>query len=1302
MKVRAVFSFASNSGTSNKSPSSLFIEVILSASVASYNEGKPCTRVQPWPSSNPYVRIFLLLEKTALGQTISMPRLYFRLWLLASLFHFYQASGATFVVTNSANFGTGTLRDAINWANTNAGPDEIQFNIGAGGPQVIGITTSLLPITESVTIDGTTQPGYSGTPLIEISGAVTPWPFTGLNFAANSNIVRSVIVNRFTNDLIRFDNSSYNTVENCWLGVDAAGTNDYGGRRGIYINVGSNNSIGSSAAAGRNIIAGCSDEGIYIFRGTNNVIQGNYIGTDVTGSVAIGNSTGVRIQEGCSNVVGGTVSGQGNVVSGNFTGVGLESTWGNTLQGNIVGLNAVGTAKVYFGLTQTRGISIYQSNTNLIGGTVAGARNVISGLNHGVELQNASANRVEGNYIGTDVSGTNAVGNSRGIYGTTGATRNFIGGTVAEAGNLISANVDGIYFNQASSNLVQRNVIGHSLSGTNYLGNSSGITIVNSLGNMIGGTNGLGNLMVSNFYGVRIETDNNGICEGNLVRFNSIYGGSTAGFSIRFPEPGCFGCLPFNDSTDFDSGPNRRQNYPVLSSAVTGSGLITIDGTLNSTGNSMFTIDFYASPGYVKRGFGEGKTYIGSTVVFTDPSGNANLNTTFVDDNYSGQFISAIAVDSDNNSSEFSEIVVADNPAGVIEFSDANWSSAESGSVYISVRRFGGTNAPASIAFSTADGTAVAGLDYTAVSGVVTFTNGQDASGFFIPVTADTINEPNETVALTLSNPSNGALTSSLTNATLTIFDNDLTSMRVSDAPVTKLSSGTNYAVFNVTLSVPSASTATVSYATADLTAQQGIHYISTSGQLEFPPLTTNQTISVPIIGSTTTGTKAFALNLSGATVASIADGQGIGTIYDGSQGIIGFSTNNFTVAEGGGTATMWLLRTGGTVGNVSIPYVVSNITANAGSDYTLVTGVVSFINGQASNSFSLSILNDQLNEATETVGLALGQPTGTSPGTLTNAVLTITDDDPMPTVAISNNLSAAEGNSGAQNFNFNVRLSAPSGQLVTVSFATSNHTATASSDYIATNGVIAFTPGQTNQLIQVVVNGDTAPENNEQFFFVLGQPTNAIPGAQLRTGTILNDDTIPQVSVTGDFEVIEGPAGQTNYSIFTVQLNRTYSYPISVSFSADGDEYSNATPGSDYISTNGTLTFAAGERTKTVSIPIIGDDIFEGSENYYFLIGDSPANEFSFNLQPFDAQEYQTILDDDLPPLSIFRNNAQIRVTWHPQAYMFYLQSSTNLIGTNWITVTNVPEYDADANVYFITNNASGSQEFYRLRRYD
>ena len=316
------------------------------------------------------------------------------------------------------------------------------------------------------------------------------------------------------------------------IGTNSSNSTTLGNYQGVVIeNDAYGNTVGGTTAAARNVISGNNQDGVHIVSGaSDNTVEGNYIGTNVGGTAALGNGqSGVAIYGGAyNNTIGGTVSGAGNVLSGNDqNGVYISDsgTTGNLVEGNDIGTNSSSSTT----LGNSQGVLIQNdASCNTIGGTIAAACNVISGNNQdGVHIVScAYDNMVEGNYIGTNVGGTAALGNGQSgvaIYG--GASNNTVGGTVSGAGNVLSGNGShGVYISDSGTtgNLVVGDDIGTNASGTAAVPNYIGVFVGNGATcNTIGGTATAASDFISgnNWDGVQLV---GGGTSGNVVEGDSI------------------------------------------------------------------------------------------------------------------------------------------------------------------------------------------------------------------------------------------------------------------------------------------------------------------------------------------------------------------------------------------------------------------------------------------------------------------------------------------------------------------------------------------------------------------------------------------------------------------------------------------------------------------------------------------------------------------------------------------------------------------------------------------------------------
>jgi hypothetical protein len=424
--------------------------------------------------------------------------------------------------------------------------------------------------------------------------------------------------------------------------------------------------------------------------------------------------------------------------------------------------------------------------------------------------------------------------------------------------------------------------------------------------------------------------------------------------------------------------------------------------------------------------------------------------------------------------------------------------------------------------YATANGSATA-ADYTSTSGTLTFTPGATSRNVSLTVTGDTLDEANETVLVNLSAPANATIGDA--QGVGTILDDDLApSLSIADASVTEGNTGTSDATFVVTLSAGSGQTVTVSYATANGSATVGSDYVNTSGTLTFPAGTTSQAVPVAVIGESMNETnETFSVTLSAAVNATIARSQAAGTIVNDDP-VPTISVADLSVQEGnsGTTNAVFTLTLSAASGQVvTVGSATAPGTATAGSDYTTASGTATFAVGTTTQTVTISVLGDTLNELDETFLLNLSGPTNATIADA-QATGTILNDEGLPALTIGD-VSVAEGNTGTVNAVFPVTLSSASPQVVTVSWATANGTATASSDYVARSGTVTFPAGTISSSVTVVVNGDVVVEPNETFTVTLGNPANATIARATGTGTITNDDGASGLVAAYNFDEASG-----------------------------------------------------------------------------------------------------------------------------------------------------------------------------------
>ena len=507
------------------------------------------------------------------------------------------------------------------------------------------------------------------------------------------------------------------------------------------------------------------------------------------------------------------------------------------------------------------------------------------------------------------------------------------------------------------------------------------------------------------------------------------------------------------------------------------------------------------------------------------------------------------------------------------------------------------------VAFTATAGTATsADGDFAATSGILTFAPGETSKNVTVNVNGDTKNEANETFTVVLSGAVNASISDG-TGASTINNDDPVPDMSIAGVTLTEGNTGTKNFGFNVTLSAASGQPVTVVFATANGTATAGSDYATTSGTLTFAPGETSKTINVAVNGDTLSEfNESFTVNLTGAVNANVTASSATGTITNDDQPP-GLSIGDVTLTEGNAgtknfTFTVSLAQASGVP--ITVDFATGGGNATAGTDYTATSGVLTFAAGETSKSITVLVNGDLVNEADETFNVTLSNASGSTPISIPVGIGTITNDD-VVNVTIGD-ASQNEGNTGTTSFTFNVTLSASSDQAITIPFSTSGGTATAGADFASTSGTLTFAAGETSKQVTVAVNGDTTFENNESFQVNLSTSAAGVTLVKaIGAGSIVNDDAAPTIAI-GDIAQLEGTVtgGFTNF-VFNVTVTGATELPLTVVYTtADGTAITGTGPnGRDYNAQSGTLTFAAGETNKTVTVQVRADRAFENDETF-------------------------------------------------------------------------------------------------------
>jgi uncharacterized protein YcfL len=539
-----------------------------------------------------------------------------------------------------------------------------------------------------------------------------------------------------------------------------------------------------------------------------------------------------------------------------------------------------------------------------------------------------------------------------------------------------------------------------------------------------------------------------------------------------------------------------------------------------------------------------------------------------------------------------------------VRFSSASYSVGEGGgTATITVTLNTTSGSPVEVNYATSDNTATQGSDYTAVSDILTFDPGNIIETFNVPITDDLVTELDEFIDLTLSSPS-GASLGTPSTASLSIIDNDTTPTVQFSAANFDVNEGDGSATVEVAISNPSSQPISVTYATSDNTALNGFDYTAVSNTLTIAPLAVTETFTVPILqDSFDEPNEAITLTLSSPVNASLGapNPASLTILDDDLPPTVQFSEAGYNVNEADATATITVTLSAPSGQSVQVNYTTSDGTAEAGLDYTSVSDTLTFAPLAVTETFTVPILQDSLNEPSETVTLTLSAPANAALGSPNPGTLTILDDDSLPTVQFSEaSYSVNEGDGTAT---ITVTLSAESGLPVEVDYATSDDTATQGSDYTAVSDTLTFNPGDTLQSFSVPIIDDSIDELIEAVSLTLTNPVNASLGSpSTSTLSIVDNDGVPTVQFgAANFSINEGDGN----AMIEVTLSNPSSDPVTVAYiSSDGT----AVAGLDYTAVNDTLTFSPGHVSETFAVPILQDDLYESDETVNLALS-SPVN---------------------------------------------------------------------------------------------
>jgi hypothetical protein len=1136
-----------------------------------------------------------------------------------------------------ADCGLFTLRQAIAAANANPGQDTIDFDL-PNSDRVILPQSPLPAITDPAIIDGTSQPGYQGLPLVEIDGSQAGASADGLHITGGGSIVRGLAIHSFSGNGVDLSGPGGNVIEGDFLGTDVTGTSAmHDAGEDVLINGSPDNLIGGTTAAARNVILALDVTG---GGATGNRIEGSYVGTDLTGTALLSDpgQVGVEISA-SSNTIGGLAAGAGNVIE---RGLDIQNASSNVVQGNLIGTDVTGT--VYLsantglggvGILGTDNTSNFSSN-NLVGGTTSAARNIIAG---GVNLSGADLyNLVQGNYIGTDITGTVSLGADGVFIGQTSSNEtpafNTIGGAEPGAGNLISGlNHTGISLTgDTHNNTIQGNRIGTDVTGTKALSNIGYGIDDSGDGDIIGGDlPGEGNLISGNETGgiiLRSRGAGGDVVAGNLI--GTDYTGTIAignGYGSNAPNGN-------------DDGIDVGENNATIGGTQPGAGNVISDSAASG-------IAVEGGTGLVIQG-----NFIGTDVTGTKALGNRGDGITVNNLPVLNSVVGGTSPGAGN--------VISANGGDGIRISDplllANGGEISSGAV-IQGNKIGtdvtGTHALGNagdgislvISNLLASDETIGGISPGA-GNTIAFNGGR---GVDIPFGNGNTVRGNGI----FDNGGSGLITD--INAAASTYAENRGSQLAQAAPVL------NSAIFDPQGTVVSGTLTGTPFTRYDIdffaddklnatgfgdgqTYLQSISVlVDDTGSVQFQiPLDA----AVPI-GQWITATATPAPPPSGPIPIPFPNtslfSQGVPVVAALDASDIQFSAPTYLVTESVGSAVIVVTRSGDTSGTAKVDYATHDGSAAASVNYTAETGTLTFAPSVASQTITVPVRDDGLADGNKDFQILLSNTSGANVGAVNTADVTVADSGSAgqiqfasPSYYVDKVLALQSQEQGsAPPSSFTLTRTGGEG-TVSVEFRVTGGTAGNNMDYQDNFGTVIFAPGQTTAQItfgyayNFINNNPATPvyRGPQTLQVTIGNPTGGAVLGRTNVSVLTIDDPADQ---TGAFEIKNQLQVKENAGQAVIEVDRLGQSGTTqeVSYSTvDGT----AKAGTNYVATSGTLTFQPGQTQAEIDVPVVDDHLGDNPGTFQVMLSDPTGSAFIFGSL---GQANVSILNSDVPPPS-------------------------------------------------------------------